>query len=125
MMVLGLIGWGGYSLTQIPIDAVPDVTNNQVVILTQTPTLAAQEVEQYITAPLEQQIANVQGVEEIRSISRLGISVISIVFDEAIPMLQARQLVAEQIKTAEENIPTQFGKPELAPITTGLGEIYQ
>jgi heavy metal efflux system protein len=125
LMVLGLIGWGTYSLTQIPIDAVPDVTNNQVVILSQTPTLAAQEVEQYITAPLEQQIANVQGVEEIRSVSRLGLSVITIVFDESIDMLRARQLVAEQIKAAEDKIPTQFGKPELAPITTGLGEIYQ
>ncbi|PLK43211.1 efflux RND transporter permease subunit [Emticicia sp. TH156] len=125
MMVLGLIGWGGYSLTQLPIDAIPDVTNNQVVILSQTPTLAAQEVEQYITSPIEQQMANLQGVEEIRSTSRLGLSVITIVFDESIHMLQARQLVAEQLKATEDKIPTQFGKPELAPITTGLGEIYQ
>ncbi|HEY1056124.1 MAG TPA: efflux RND transporter permease subunit, partial [Emticicia sp.] len=125
MMVLGLIGWGGYSLTQLPIDAIPDVTNNQVVILSQTPTLAAQEVEQYITSPIEQQMANLQGVEEIRSTSRLGLSVITIVFDESIPMLQARQLVAEQLKATEDKIPSQFGKPELAPITTGLGEIYQ
>ncbi len=125
MMVLSLIGWGGYSLTQLPIDAIPDVTNNQVVILSQTPTLAAQEVEQYITSPIEQQMANLQGVEEIRSTSRLGLSVITIVFDESIHMLQARQLVAEQLKATEDKIPTQFGKPELAPITTGLGEIYQ
>ncbi|RYU95542.1 efflux RND transporter permease subunit [Emticicia agri] len=125
MMVLALVGWGGYSLTQLPIDAIPDVTNNQVVILSQTPTLAAQEVEQYITSPIEQQMANLQGVEEIRSTSRLGLSVITIVFDEFIPILQARQLVAEQLKATEDKIPTQFGKPELAPITTGLGEIYQ
>src|SRR6218665_1523606 len=91
MMVLALVGWGGYSLTQLPIDAIPDVTNNQVVILSQTPTLAAQEVEQYITSPIEQQMANLQGVEEISSTSRLGLSVITIVFDESMPMLQARQ----------------------------------
>jgi cobalt-zinc-cadmium resistance protein CzcA len=125
MMVLALVGWGGYSLTQLPIDAIPDVTNNQVVILSQTPTLAAQEVEQYITSPIEQQMANLQGVEEIRSTSRLGLSVITIVFDESMHMLQARQLVAEQLKATEDKIPTEFGKPELAPITTGLGEIYQ
>ena len=125
LMVFALVGWGGYSLTQLPIDAIPDVTNNQVVILTQTPTLAAQEVEQYITSPIEQQMANLQGVEEIRSTSRLGLSVITIVFDESLEMLTARQLVAEQLKATEDKIPTEFGKPELAPITTGLGEIYQ
>lgn len=125
LMMLGFIIWGGYSLTQLPIDAVPDVTNNQVVILTQTPTLAAQEVEQYITTPLEIQMANLQGVNEIRSTSRQGLSVITIVFDESIGMYLGRQMVAEQIKMAEGKIPTQFGMPELAPITTGLGEIYQ
>lgn len=124
-MVFALAGWGGYSLTQLPIDAIPDVTNNQVVILAQTPTLAAQEVEQYITFPIEQQMANLQGVEEIRSTSRLGLAVITIVFDESIEILRARQLVAEQLTAIQDKIPTQFGKPELAPITTGLGEIYQ
>lgn len=125
IMTLGLFIWGVISLMKLPIDAVPDVTNNQVVILTQTPTLAAQEVEQYITTPLEQQMANLQGVLEIRSTSRLGLSVITVVFDESIDILRARQLVSEQIKASEDKIPTEFGRPELAPITTGLGEIYQ
>lgn len=125
ILLLGAAIWGGVSLTQLPIDAIPDVTNNQVVILTQSPTLATQEVEQYITSPIEIQVANLQGVTEIRSTSRQGLSVITLVFEEGTPIYLARQMVAEQLKIAEINIPTTFGKPELAPITTGLGEIYQ
>jgi heavy metal efflux system protein len=125
LMVVGMVLSGVYSLTQLPIDAVPDVTNNQVVVFTQSPTLAAQEVEQYITSPIELQVANLQGVTEIRSTSRQGLSVITLVFDEDTEMYLARQMVAEQLKNAEAEIPSQFGKPELAPITTGLGEIYQ
>jgi heavy metal efflux system protein len=123
--IIGLIAWGGYSLTKLPIDAIPDVTNNQVVILTQTPSLATEEVEQYITAPIELQMANLDGVKEIRSISRQGLSVITVVFDEEVGMYLSRQMVAEQIKMAEADIPAGMGTPELAPITTGLGEIYQ
>ncbi len=125
LFVLGSVIWGGVSLTQLPIDAIPDVTNNQVVILTQSPTLATQEVEQYITSPIELQVANLQGVTEIRSTSRQGLSVITLVFEENTPIYLARQMVAEQLKIAESYIPTAFGTPELAPITTGLGEIYQ
>ena len=125
MLVLGLIGWGTYSLSQLPIDAVPDVTTNQVVVLTQSPALAAQEMEQYVTTPVELSLANVQGVEEIRSVSRLGLSVITVVFDDGMDILKARQLVGEQLVQATQNIPAEFGKPYLAPITTGLGEIYQ
>jgi heavy metal efflux system protein len=125
LILLSGVIWGISSMLQLPIDAVPDVTNNQVVILTQCPTLASQEVEQYVTAPLELKIANLQGVEEIRSTSRQGLSVITIVFNEAIEMYKARQMVSEQIKMAEQNIPIEFGKPEMAPTTTGLGEIYQ
>jgi cobalt-zinc-cadmium resistance protein CzcA len=124
-LLLGTVIWGGVSLTQLPIDAIPDVTNNQVVILTQSPTLATQEVEQYITSPIELQVANLQGVTEIRSTSRQGLSVITLVFEEDTPIYLARQMVAEQLKIAEGIIPTAFGTPELAPITTGLGEIYQ
>ena len=120
-----LVAWGSYSLTQLPVDAIPDVTNNQVVILTQSPSLAAEEMEQYVTAPLELQMANLQGVDQIRSTSRQGLSVITLVFDESIGMYLARQMVAEQIKIAEGDIPASMGVPELAPITTGLGEIYQ
>lgn len=125
LFVLGGAIWGGISLGSLPIDAIPDVTNNQVVILTQSPTLATQEVEQYITAPIELQVANIQGLKEVRSTSRQGLSVVTLVFEEEIEMYLARQMVAEQLKIAEANIPASFGKPELAPITTGLGEIYQ
>ena len=125
MLVLGLIGWGTYSLSKLPIDAVPDITTNQVVVLTQSPALAAQEMEQYITTPVELSLANVQGVEEIRSVSRLGLSVITVVFDDGMDILKARQLVGEQLAQATQDIPAEFGKPYLAPITTGLGEIYQ
>ena len=124
-MVLGLISWGIYALSKLPIDAVPDITTNQVVVLTQTPALAAQEVEQYITAPIELSLTNVQGVEEIRSVSRLGLSVITVVFVDHMDILKARQLVGEQIALAAQDIPSEFGSPYLAPITTGLGEIYQ
>ncbi len=125
MMVLGLIGWGAYSLSRLPIDAVPDITTNQVVVLTQSPALAAQEMEQYVTTPVELSLANVQGVEEIRSVSRLGLSVITVVFDDGMDILTARQLVGEQLAQATQDIPAEFGQPYLAPITTGLGEIYQ
>ncbi len=121
--VVALIAWGSYALTQLPIDAIPDITNNQVQVVTQVPSLAAQETEQFVTFPLETTLRNVPGVTEIRSISRFGLSVITVVFDEATPTLQARQLVAEQLKAAEGTLTA--GSPQLAPITTGLGEIYQ
>lgn len=123
MLTLVWIIWGVYSLTQLPIDAVPDITNNQVQLITQSPNYSAQEVERFITAPLEFVLGNVQKVEEIRSISRLGISVITIVFEDGVDIYLARQWVAEQIKTV--SIPPEMGQPEMAPVTTGLGEIYQ
>ncbi|MBC3784885.1 CusA/CzcA family heavy metal efflux RND transporter [Spirosoma utsteinense] len=123
--VLALIGWGGYSAYYLPVDAVPDITNNQVVVITQTPALAAQEAERFITTPLELAMANLQNVEEIRSVSKLGISVLTVVFTEDTDMLKARQLVSEQLQTAVQTIPADYGRPFLAPITTGLGEIYQ
>ena len=123
--VLALIGWGGYSAYHLPVDAVPDITNNQVVVITQTPALAAQEAERFITTPLELAMANLQDVEEIRSVSKLGLSVLTVVFSEDTEMLRARQLVSEQLQTAVQNIPADYGRPFLAPITTGLGEIYQ
>lgn len=120
-----LIFWGLYSFKQIPIDAVPDITNNQVQIITQAPTLATQEVEQYITFPIETSMANVPDVEEIRSISRFGLSVITVVFKEDVDIYLARQLISERLKSAESKIPAEFGSPELGPVTTGLGEVYQ
>lgn len=109
----------------LPIDAVPDITNNQVQIVTVSPTLAPQEVEQLITMPIEIAMSNIMNVEEIRSVSRFGLSLVTVVFKESVPTLDARQLINEQIQTVAGEIPTELGTPELMPITTGLGEIYQ
>jgi len=125
LFVLALVGWGSYSLKQLRLDAVPDITTNQVQIITQSPTLAAQEVEQFVTFPIEIAMANLPEVEEIRSVSRFGISVITVVFEEGFDTYLARQLISEQLKIAESDIPSGFGSPELGPITTGLGEVYQ
>lgn len=119
-----LIG-GIYSMLTLPIDAVPDITNNQVQIVTVSPTLAPQEVEQLITFPVEVAMSNIMNVEEIRSVSRFGLSLVTVVFKEDVPTLDARQLINEQIQAVSGDIPTELGTPELMPITTGLGEIYQ
>ncbi|MFM9909218.1 MAG: CusA/CzcA family heavy metal efflux RND transporter [Chitinophagaceae bacterium] len=120
-----LIIWGLWSASKLPVDALPDVTNNQVVVITQAPTLAAQEVEQFITYPVERALSNVQGIEEMRSFSRFGLSVITVVFKEDMDIYFARQLLAEKLKIAAEEIPKGLGSPEMGPVTTGLGEIYQ
>jgi cobalt-zinc-cadmium resistance protein CzcA len=125
LMLLGLLGWGGYSAANLPLDAIPDVTNNQVQVITQSPALAAQEVEQLLTVPLELQLRTVPGVTEIRSISRFGLSVITVVFPDDMSTYQTRQLVAEKLKSAEADLSAGDGVPTMAPITTGLGEIYQ
>ncbi|MBV4355917.1 CusA/CzcA family heavy metal efflux RND transporter [Pinibacter aurantiacus] len=125
IMTVALIIWGIWSATKLPVDAVPDITNNQVQIITQTPTLAAQEAEQLVTYPIEQSLANLPDLVEMRSISRFGLSVITVVFDDAVDIYFARQLINEKLKEAEEKIPKGIGKPELAPVSTGLGEVYQ
>lgn len=125
MMTLALIFWGTWSATRLPIDAVPDITNNQVQIITLCPTLAGQEVEQLVTFPIEQSIANVPGLNELRSISRFGLSVITVVFNDDVDVYFARQLINERLKEAEQRIPVGVGTPELAPVSTGLGEVYQ
>ena len=107
-VIVGLVLWGSFSLQNLPIDAVPDITNNQVVLITQSPTLATQEVEKYVTAPIELQLANISGVEQIRSISRQGLSVITLIFKEEVPAYQARQVVTEQLKVVERDIPQGF-----------------
>ncbi len=114
-----------YSMMNIPIDAVPDITNNQVQVVTVSPSLAAQEVEQLITYPVEVAMSNLPDIVEVRSISRYSLSVVTIVFESHVPNLNARQLVKEQISVAASEIPEGLGSPELMPITTGLGEIYQ
>ena len=125
LMTLALIVWGVWSATKLPIDAVPDITNNQVQIITVCPTLAGQEVEQLVTYPIEQSIANLPDLEELRSISRFGLSVITVVFDDKVDIYFARQLINERLKEAEAKIPKGVGTPELAPVSTGLGEVYQ
>lgn len=119
-----LIG-GIYAMLTLPIDAVPDITNNQVQIVTVSPTLAPQEVEQLITFPIEVAMSNVMNVQEIRSVSRFGLSLVTVVFKESVPTMTARQLVSEQIQMVAGEIPSELGVPEMMPITTGLGEIYQ
>lgn len=125
VFTLALAVWGFWSAGRLPIDAVPDITNNQVQIITNSPSFATQEVEQFITMPIEQSLANLPDVEEMRSISRFGLSVITVVFDENVDIYFARQLVAQQLNEAMELIPEGKGKPELAPVSTGLGEIYK
>ncbi|MCC6839900.1 MAG: CusA/CzcA family heavy metal efflux RND transporter [Flavobacteriales bacterium] len=125
LLTLLLVLYGGYSLTQLPIDAVPDITNNQVQVITNTPTLAAQEVEQFVTAPIERAMASLPDLVEIRSISRFGLSLITIVFDEEVDIYFARTLVDQRLDDAAALIPPGAGKPMLAPVSTGLGEVYQ
>ncbi len=125
LFIIGLIGYGSYQLTKLPIDAVPDITDNQVQIITAAPALAAPEIERLITFPIEQVNNNIPGLKEIRSFSRFGLSVVTIVFDDETDVYWARQQVTERLQRAKEQIPKGFGTPELAPVTTGLGEIYQ
>lgn len=125
LFTLLLIGWGVYSVTQISINAVPDITNNQVQVITVSQNLAAQEVEQFITQPVELSLNNLPGVKEIRSISRFGLSVITVVFEENMGTYKPRQLVSEKLKEAQEEISQDLGTPQMTPISTGLGEIYQ
>ncbi|TAL41568.1 MAG: efflux RND transporter permease subunit, partial [Chitinophagaceae bacterium] len=125
VFTIALIIWGIWSAGKLPVDALPDVTNNQVQVITVAPTLAAQEVEQFITYPVEKSLSNIQGLVEMRSFSRFGLSVITVVFKENVNVYFARQLIAEKLKEAEEQIPAGIGKPEMAPVTTGLGEVYQ
>ncbi|MCA6379770.1 MAG: efflux RND transporter permease subunit [Cytophagales bacterium] len=125
MLTLGLIIWGSYSLTQLPIDAVPDITNNQVQVLTVSPSLAAPEIERLVTFPIEQTMATIAGITEMRSFSRFGLSVVTIVFTDNTDVYWARQQVNERLSAAKSAIPPGAGNPELAPLSTGLSEIYQ
>eukprot|EP01093_Parvamoeba_rugata_P005010 TRINITY_DN170_c0_g1_i6.p1 TRINITY_DN170_c0_g1~~TRINITY_DN170_c0_g1_i6.p1 ORF type:complete len:830 (-),score=188.61 TRINITY_DN170_c0_g1_i6:141-2630(-) len=120
-----IVGYGLFALSQIPIGAVPDVTNNQVQVITTSRNLSTQDMEQFITYPVELEMANLPGVKEIRSVSKFGLSVVTIVFDDDLGTYLPRQLIAEKIASASEKIPAGFGTPQMGPITTGLGEIYQ
>ena len=110
---------------QLPIDAVPDVTNVQVQVLTNAPALGPVEVEQYVTVPVETVMSGLPHVEEVRSLSRFGLSAVTVVFEEGTDIYFARQMVSERLSEARESIPEGYGSPEMGPISTGLGEIYQ
>lgn len=125
LMVLTLIGVGVYATMNLPMDTQPDITNNQVQIITSAPTLATQEVEQFITYPIEQAVKPIPNINELRSISRFGLSVVTVVFEEKVDPYWARNQISERLKETEDLIPKNVGKPELAPLSTGLGEIYQ
>jgi len=119
-IILGVI-----ELTKLPVDALPDITSNQVQVITVSPTLASMEVERLITFPIEQASANIPGIKEIRSISRFGLSVVTVVFDDERDIYWCRQQVSERLSMIKDVIPKAAGSPELAPVTTGLGEIFQ
>jgi len=125
LFTIGIFLFGLFSVFQISIGAVPDVTNNQVQVITTSRNLSTQDIEQFITYPVEIEMANLPGVKEIRSISKFGLSVVTIVFEDNLGTYLPRQLIAEKIKAATEKIPEGFGTPEMGPITTGLVEIYQ
>lgn len=125
LFALALVAWGTYSLVHLPIDAVPDITNNQVQVISRAPSLAVQEVESFITAPVEVSVANIPDVVELRSISRLGLSVVTVVFKDNVDIYWARQQIGERLREAEDQIPQGLAKIEMAPISTGLGEIFQ
>jgi heavy metal efflux system protein len=125
LMVLILIGAGIYSFQRLPIDAVPDVTNVQVQVLTAAPSLAPLEIERQITFPVEVAMSGLPDIEEIRSVSKFGLSAVTVVFDDSVDTYFARQLVLERLSQAREQIPESIGSPEMGPISTGLGEIYQ
>ncbi len=125
LFTIALIIWGSYSIMQLPIDAVPDITNNQVQVLTVAPSQSALDIERLVTFPVEQTMATIPDVEEIRSFSRFGLSVVTIVFHDNVDVYWARQQVSERLTVASKQIPPGVAEPELAPLTTGLGEIYQ
>ncbi|MBP6810306.1 MAG: CusA/CzcA family heavy metal efflux RND transporter [Saprospiraceae bacterium] len=125
LFTLALIGYGAYETTRLPIDAVPDITNNQVQVITTAPSLGAPDVERLITFPIEQANSNIPGLKEIRSFSRFGLSLVTIVFNDDVDIYWARQQISERLQQAQSQIPQGIATPSMAPVTTGLGEIYQ
>ncbi|HMV08086.1 MAG TPA: CusA/CzcA family heavy metal efflux RND transporter [Cyclobacteriaceae bacterium] len=125
LFTLGLVIWGSYSLMRLPIDAVPDITNNQVQIITSAPSQSALDIERLVTFPIEQTMATIPNIQEIRSFSRFGLSVVTIVFHDKTDIYWARQQVNERLTVAASQIPAGIGTPEMSPVTTGLGEIFQ
>ncbi|MGX5816634.1 CusA/CzcA family heavy metal efflux RND transporter [Chitinophaga lutea] len=125
LCTLALIVYGVFELFKLPVDAVPDITNNQVQIITVAPSYGATDIERLVTFPVEQASSNIAGIAEIRSYSRFGLSLVTLVFDDDVDIYWARQQVSERLAVIQESIPDGIGKPEMGPISTGLGEIYQ
>lgn len=125
LFIAAWVSYGVYETTKLPIDAVPDITNNQVQVITIAPSFGATDIERLITFPIEQANNNIQGMKEIRSFSRFGLSLVTIVFDDETDIYWARQQVAERLQKVQNEIPKGIGVPELGPVSTGLGEIYQ
>ncbi len=125
LLTVVLIGAGIWSVFQVPVDAQPDITNNQVQVITQAPNLGTEDIEQFVTYPVEIAMSNLPGVKEIRSVSRFGLSVVTIVFKDEMGSYLPRQLVGEKLNAVKDEIPEGFGQPFMGPISTGLGEIYQ
>ena len=125
LFILTLVIYGSYQVTRLPIDAVPDITNNQVQIITVAPSFGATDIERLITFPIEQANSNINGIKELRSFSRFGLSLVTLVFDDETDLYWARQQVAERLQKIQTQIPPGIGTPEMGPVTTGLGEIYQ
>ncbi|WP_406694108.1 CusA/CzcA family heavy metal efflux RND transporter [Singulisphaera sp. Ch08] len=124
LVLVGLACSGVYSLLNLPIDAVPDITNVQVIALTDAPALGPEEVEQFITVPVENAMNGIPRIKEVRSITQFGFSSVTVVFEEGTDVYWARQLVNERLMQVREEIPEGFGSPSMGPIATGLGEIY-
>ena len=123
VLSIALAIWGVWSLVHLPFDSTPDITDNQVQVITQAPSLGAQEVEQYVTTPVEMALANIPRIQERRSISRSGLSVITLVFDDAADIYWARSQVSQVVEQLEKELPKNT-ETEMGPIATGLGEIY-
>lgn len=125
LFIVALVGWGSFEVSRLPIDALPDITDNQVVVLTVSPSLGAPDVERLITFPIEQSCSNIPGLKQIRSFSRFGLSLVTVVFNDATDVYWARQQISERLQQVSRDIPAGIGSPEMAPVSTGLGEIYQ
>src|SRR5512136_161869 len=119
----GLIGLGIWAVNRIPVDAFPDLTNNQVVIITEAPGMAPVEVEQLVTFPIEGSMMGLPRTESVRSISKLGLSIVTVVFEDAVEVYFARQLVNERLQEAKTRIPDSL-EPVLGPVATAFGEVY-
>lgn len=125
LFTLALVVTGIWSMSTVNLGSVPDITNNQVQVITVSQNLATEDIEQFVTYPIELAMGNLPKVSEIRSVSRFGLSVVTIVFEDEMGIYKPRQLVQEKLNEVREKIPDKFGTPSMGPITTGLGEIYQ